>query len=57
MSVIDVIKYKGDNRTFVFKHPIEDFNTSTQLIVHESQRAIFFTTVRLLIHLDLGVIP
>lgn len=42
MSVIDVIKYEGDNRTFVHKHPAEDFNTSTQLIVHESQRAIFF---------------
>lgn len=42
MSVIDVIKYEGDNRTFISKHRAEDFNTSTQLIVHESQRAIFF---------------
>ena len=42
MSVIDVIKYEGDNRTFVWKHPSEDFNTSTQLIVHESQEALFF---------------
>lgn len=42
MSIIDVIKYEGDNRTFISKHPAEDFNTSTQLIVHESQRAIFF---------------
>ena len=41
MSIIDVIKYEGDNRTFVWKHPSEDFNTSTQLIVHESQEAIF----------------
>lgn len=42
MGIIDVIKYEGDNRTFVWKHPSVDFNTSTQLIVHESQEAIFF---------------
>ena len=42
MAVIDVIKYEGDNSTFVFKHPAEDFNTGSQLIVHESQEAIFF---------------
>lgn len=42
MSIIDVIKYEGDNRTFVWKHPSEDFNTVSQLIVHESQEAIFF---------------
>lgn len=42
MAIIDVIKYEGDNETFVWKHPCEDFNTSTQLIVHESQEAIFF---------------
>lgn len=42
MGVVDVIKYEGDNRTFISKHHAEDFNTSTQLIVHESQCAIFF---------------
>lgn len=42
MSIIDVIKYEGDNSTFIWKHPCEDFNTTTQLIVHESQEAIFF---------------
>lgn len=42
MAIVDVIKYEGDNTTFVWKHPCEDFNTSTQLIVHESQEAIFF---------------
>lgn len=41
-KLVDVIKYEGDNSTFVWKHPCEDFNTSTQLIVHESQEAIFF---------------
>lgn len=42
MSIAQIIKYEGDNSTFVWKHPSEDFNTSTQLIVHESQEAIFF---------------
>lgn len=37
-----VIKYEGDNSTFVWKHPCEDFNTTSQLIVHESQEAIFY---------------
>lgn len=41
-KVADIIKYEGDNSTFIWKHPIEDFNTLTQLIVHESQEAIFF---------------
>lgn len=41
-SVIDVIKYEGDNRTFIWKHPCEDFNLGTQLIVHESQEAVFY---------------
>lgn len=42
MEIVDVIKYEGDNDTFIWKHPCEDFNTKTQLIVHESQEAIFF---------------
>ena len=37
-----VISYEGDNHTFVWKHPMTDFVTGTQLIVHESQEAIFF---------------
>ena len=41
-KIADVIKYEGDNSTFVWKHPCEDFNSLTQLIVHESQEAIFF---------------
>lgn len=40
--IADIIKYEGDNSTFIWKHPCEDFNTTTQLIVHESQEAIFF---------------
>lgn len=42
MPIAEVIKYEGDNTTFVWKHPAEDFNTNSQLIVHESQEAIFF---------------
>lgn len=37
-----VIKYEGDNQTFIWKHPAEDFFSGTQLIVHESQEAVFF---------------
>lgn len=40
--IAEVIKYEGDNSTFIWKHPVEDFNTGTQLIVHESQEAVFF---------------
>lgn len=42
MEKIDLIKYEGDNSTFVWKHPVEDFYTGAQLIVHESQEAVFF---------------
>ena len=42
MAVAEVIKYEGDNITFVWKHPTEDFNTATQLIVHETQEALFY---------------
>ncbi len=41
MAIIDVIKYEGGNDTFVYKHESEDFNTGSQLIVHESQEAVF----------------
>ena len=37
-----VIMYEGDNSVFVYKHPVEDFNSLTQLIVHETQEAVFF---------------
>ena len=42
LPIASVIKYEGDNSTFIWKHPSEDFNSLTQLIVHESQEAIFF---------------
>ena len=43
MNLAQIIKYEGDNTTFVWKHECEDFNTSSQLIVHESQEALFFS--------------
>jgi len=42
MAISQVIKYEGGNDVFVWKHPDEDFNITTQLIVHESQEAILF---------------
>ena len=41
-NISEIIKYEGDNGTFIWKHPCEDFNSMTQLIVYESQEAIFF---------------
>lgn len=41
-KIADIIQYEGDNSTFIWKHPCEDFHYLTQLIVHESQEAIFF---------------
>lgn len=40
--IASIIKYEGDDETLIWKHPIEDFNMGSQLIVHESQEAIFF---------------
>ena len=41
-SIVQVIKFEGEQGTFIWKHPIEDFNWGSQLIVHESQEAVFF---------------
>lgn len=37
----NLIKYEGTTDLLVWKHPIEDFNLGSQLIVSESQEAIF----------------
>lgn len=42
MALSELVKYEGDNSTFIWKYPSEDFNNMTELIVHESQEAIFF---------------
>ena len=41
-QIAEIIKYEGNNSTFIWKHPSEDFNSLTQLVVHETQEAIFF---------------
>lgn len=42
MALFNVISYEGDNTTFVWKHPKTDFNTMSQLVVHQSQEALLF---------------
>ena len=41
MALSELIKYEGDNSTFIWKYPHEDFNNMTELVVHETQEAIF----------------
>ena len=43
MAIQEVIKYEGGNDVLIYKHPAEDFNTLSTLIVHESQEAVFFS--------------
>lgn len=55
MDIFKVIKCDGKdcgNDVFVWKFPGEDFNTLSQLIVHESQEAIFLKTDKRLIRSD-----
>lgn len=42
-TMFEVIKYNGDNNTLVYRYPVEDFNTKSQLIVQQSQEAIFYS--------------
>ena len=41
-GLASIIRFEGDNSALIWKHPIEDFNYGSQLIVHESQEAVFF---------------
>lgn len=41
MAIINVVKWDGDPHTLVYKHPDCEMNTKTQLIVAESQEAVF----------------
>lgn len=41
-NILDTIRYEGDNSSIVHKHSIQDFNSKSQLIVNESQEALFF---------------
>lgn len=42
MEIISIIEYLGDNKTVVWKHPTVNFNNNSQLIVRDSQEAIFY---------------
>lgn len=42
MPITSVIKYDGNPDVVLYKHPCEDFNNGTTLIVQESQEAFFF---------------
>lgn len=41
MGIAKLICYEGDNTSFIWKSPYEDFNGFSQIIVHENQEAIF----------------
>lgn len=41
-GLIDVIKYNGEADELVWKFPYDNLTTGAQLIVNESQEAVFF---------------
>lgn len=41
MAIIDVVKYQGNDKEFVWKFPSEDLRLGTQLVVKTSQTAFF----------------
>ncbi len=41
-NILDTIRFEGDNNNIVHKHSIQDFNSKSQLIVGESQEALFY---------------
>ena len=45
MALFEIIKKEKDDENIVWKYPKTDFNTSSQLIVHESQEAILYKDV------------
>ena len=38
---VELIQFEGDNSSFIWKHPCEDFSLKSTLLVHELQEAIF----------------
>ncbi len=42
MALFEVIKKEKDDNNLIWRYPNTKFNTSSQLIVHEAQEAIFF---------------
>ncbi len=48
MNIAAVLKYEGDHRTFLWRHPETDFASGSQLIVHEAQEALVLQNGRIL---------
>lgn len=42
MALIDRIKFEGSPSEIVWKYPSDEISTAGQLVVDESQEAIFF---------------
>lgn len=42
MAISEIIKCEKENKRLIWKYPKEDFNSITELVVHEGQEAIFF---------------
>ncbi|MCL2146336.1 MAG: SPFH domain-containing protein [Synergistaceae bacterium] len=42
MAIVAVVKYNGGPNVFAWKYPSEELGTWTQLIVNESQEAVFY---------------
>lgn len=51
-TMFEVIKYDGNNENLVYKYPVEDFNTMSQLVVQQAQEAIFYYKGQLADHFD-----
>lgn len=47
-KLYDVIRYEGPPNVLVYRYPATDFPAGTQLIVHESQEAVFFRNGQML---------
>ena len=54
VEAISVIKYEGSNEVLAHKHEKEDFTIGSQLIVHESQEALFFPDGKVFDHFTAG---
>lgn len=42
MAMFDIIRYEDDGNTLVYRYPNDEFNTKSQLIVQQSQEAVFY---------------
>lgn len=54
MAIVEVLKYNGKSNVFAWKYPNEELGTWTQLIVNESQEAVFVKEGKILDILGAG---